>query len=162
MRLNATVEMRQYYIKGVYNDVLRKQDGKSWRTKETLSLSPGKTTKIQITMRYNGKNKTLISSNKGNIDLGLAVRQSFFKKRLSMSLSMRDLLNTGTFTSTTDTPEYWLKSKRHRAAPFWNLGVSFKINSIKDKRPDGEEGEGGDRDDDDDSSFGGDEGGMDF
>ena len=74
---------------------------------------------------------------------------------------MRDLLNSGTFTSTTDTDEYWLRSKRHRAAPFWNLGVSFKISNIKDKRPDGEEGEGGDDRDDDDSSFG-DDGGMDF
>lgn len=162
MRLNATVEMRQYYIKGVYNDVLRKQDGKSWRTKETLSLSPGKTTKIQLTMRYNGKNKTLISSNKGNIDLGLAIRQSFFKKRMSVSFSMRDMLNTGTSKSTTDTPEFWLYTERHRAAPFWNLGVSFKISNIKDKRPGDDEREGGsDRDDDSDSSFG-DEGGMDF
>lgn len=162
MRLNATFEVRQYYIKGVYNDVLRKQDGNSWRTKETLSLSPGKTTKIQITMRYNGKNKTLISSNKGNLDLGLAVRQSFFKKKMSVSLSMRDLLNSGTFKSTTDTPEYWLYSKRHRAAPFWNLGVSFKINNTKDKRPDGEEGDAGGEGGSDDSSSFGDEGGMDF
>lgn len=162
MRLNATFEVRQYYIKGVYNDVLRKQDGNSWRTKETLSLSPGKTTKIQITMRYNGKNKTLISSNKGNLDLGLAVRQSFFKKKMSVSLSMRDLLNSGTFKSTTDTPEYWLYSKRHRTAPFWNLGVSFKINNTKDKRPDGEEGDAGGEGGSDDTSSFGDEGGMDF
>ncbi|MBO7440539.1 MAG: TonB-dependent receptor [Bacteroidales bacterium] len=161
MRLNSTFEVRRYYIKGVYNDVLKKQDGQSWRTKETLSLSPGKTTKIQITMRYNGSNKTLISSNKGNIDLGLAIRQSFFKKRVSMSFSMRDMLNTGTSKSTTDTPEFWLHTERHRAAPFWNLGISYKFNSIKEKRPDGEEGEGGDRDDEDDSSFG-DDGGMDF
>ena len=37
--------------------------------------------------------------------------------------------------------------------------MSFKISSIKDKRPDGEEGEGGEARDDDDSSFG-DEGGI--
>ncbi|MBR2105420.1 MAG: hypothetical protein IJ933_09105, partial [Bacteroidales bacterium] len=62
----------------------------------------------------------------------------------------------------TDTPEYWLYSKRHRAAPFWNLGVSFKINNTKDKRPEGEEGDaGGEVGSDDTSSFG-DEGGMDF
>lgn len=161
IRLNATFEVRQYYIKGVYNDVLRKQDGNTWRTKETLSLSPGKTTKVQLTMRYNGKNKTLISSNKGNVDLGLAIRQSLFKKKVSISFSMRDILNTGTSKSTTDTDEYWLYTERHRAAPFWNLGVSYKINNMKDKRLDGDDSEGGDRDDDD-SSFGGDEGGMDF
>ncbi|MCR5453775.1 MAG: TonB-dependent receptor family protein [Bacteroidales bacterium] len=164
MRLNASFEVRQYYIKGVYNDVFRKEDGNSWRTKETLSLSPGKSTKIQITMRYRGKNKTLISSNKGNVDLGLAIRQSLFKKRVSVSFSMRDMLNTGTFKSTTDTEEYWLYNERHRAAPFWNLGVSFKINNVKDKRPDGEEGNGGSSSDDN-SSFGGEDmggGGMDF
>lgn len=148
IKFSANFEVRQYYIRGNYNGQMRYQDGKSWRTKETLSLSPGKTTKIQINMRYRGSDKTLVSSNQGNLDLGLAIRQSFFKKRLSMSFSMRDMLNTGTSKQTTDTPEYWLYTERHRAAPMWNLGISFKINSYKEKRPNGYEGgEGGEEGD---------------
>ncbi len=156
IRLSANFQVRKYYIRGNYNGEMRYQDGQSWRTKETLSFSPGKTTKIQLNMRYNGSNKTLISSNKGNLDLGLAIRQSFFKKKVSVSFSMRDMLNTGTSKQTTDTPEYWLYTERHRVAPMWNLGISFKINSMKEKRPEGEEGgEAGDDAGGDDNSFDG-------
>lgn len=105
----------------------------SWRTKERISITPGKTTKIQINMRYNGKNKTLISSNKGDFDLGLVIHQSFFKKLLALSFSMRDITGTRKNKSTTDTEEYYLYSERWRQAPMWNLGLSFKINNFKEK-----------------------------
>lgn len=153
--VNIDFELRQYYIKGNYNGQDLSRDGNSWRTKETFSFNPTKTTKIQFTMRYNGRNKTLISDNKGNFDAGLAIRQSFFKKRLSASLSMRDIFGTRRNESTTDTPEYYLYTKRYRDAPMWNIGLSFKINNFKEKfNPNGEGGG---------SSYEGDsEGGMDF
>ena len=130
---NVDFELRQYYIKGNYNGEDLSRKGNSWRTKERISITPGKTTKIQINMRYNGKNKTLISSNKGDFDLGLAIRQSFFKKRLALSFSMRDITGTRKNKSTTDTEEYYLYSERWRQAPMWNLGLSFKINNFKEK-----------------------------
>ncbi|MBQ3657964.1 MAG: TonB-dependent receptor [Bacteroidales bacterium] len=159
IRFNTTFEVRKYYISGNYNGQDLSREGSSWRTKETLSLSPGKTTKIQLNFRYNGRNKTLISDNKGDFDLGLAIRQSFFKKKLSVSFSMRDMTGAHKRKQTTDTPEYYLYTERYRQAPVWNLGISFKINSVKDKRPEGEEGEGGSDNDSMDNSF---EGGSDF
>ncbi len=143
LSINVDLEMRQYYIRGNYNGEDLSQSGNSWRTKERISFSPGKTTKIQVNMRYNGKNKSLLSSNKGDFDLGLAVRQSFFKKRLAVSFSMRDITGSRKFKSTTDTPEYWLYSERYRDAPVWNVGLSFKINNFKEKGPDGGDGDGG-------------------
>ena len=155
IRFNATFEMRKYYIRGTYDGEDLSRNGQTWRTKETLSLSPGKSTKIQLTFRLNGKNKTLISDNKGDFDLGLAIRQSLFKKKVSVSFSMRDMTGAHKRKSTTDTPAYWLYTERYRAAPVWNLGISYKFNNFKEKRPDMEEG-------DDDRSEGGDtDGGFD-
>ena len=151
IRFNATFEMRKYYIRGTYDGEDLSRNGQTWRTKETLSLSPGKSTKVQLTFRLNGKNKTLISDNKGDFDLGLAIRQSLFKKKVSVSFSMRDMTGAHKRKSTTDTPAYWLYTERYRAAPVWNLGISYKFNNFKEKRPDMEEGnddrsEGGDTD----------------
>lgn len=138
--INVDFEVRQYYLKGNYNGVDRKQDGNSWRTRETLNFNPSKNTKIQVTLRYNGANKSLISSNKGNFDAGLAVRQSLLKKRMSVTLGMRDLFNTRKSESETYTDEYYLYTKRHSTWPIWNVGISFKINNFKEKMP----GRGGD------------------
>ncbi len=156
--MNVDFTVRQYFINGVYNGEARKQDGRSWRTRETLNFTPGKNTKIQVTLRYNGANKSLISSNKGNFDAGLAVRQSLWKKRLTVTLGMRDIFNTRKMDSTTDTKEYFLHNKRSNTWPMWNAGVSIKFNNFKDKRPGGysEEGEGGE------GEGGGDMGGGDF
>jgi len=154
--VNVDLSVRQYYIKGVYNGEERKQDGNSWRTRETFNFTPGKNTKIQVTLRYNGANKTLISSNKGNLDAGLAIRQSFFKKKVTATLGMRDMFNTRKRESTTITDEYYLYSNRHNTWPVWNAGVSIKLNNFKEKRPDGAgEGDGGSYESGD-SDFGGD------
>ncbi len=131
--VNVDFEVRQYFINGVYNNVERKQDGRSWRTRETLNFNPTKNTKIQVTLRYNGANKSLISSNKGNFDAGLAVRQSLMKKRVSLTLGMRDIFHTRKSESTTITDEYYLFSKRNNKWPIWNAGLSFKINNFKEK-----------------------------
>lgn len=143
MTVNVDLEMRKYYISGNYNGQDLSREGSSWRTKETVSFNPGKTTKIQVNFRYNGANKTLISDNKGEMDFGLAVRQSFMKKRLSVSLAMRDIFNTRTHKSETYTDTYYLYSKRYRDAPVWNIGLSYKINNFKEKGPGGMGGDEG-------------------
>lgn len=135
IRFNATFELRKYYINGTYDGQDLSRNGQTWRTKETLSLNPGKSTKIQLTFRYNGSNKTLISDNKGDFDLGLAVRQSLLKKRMTVSLSVRDITGAHKRKQTTDTPSYWLYTERYRVAPVWNIGISFKINNYKDRKP---------------------------
>ncbi len=155
--VNVDLEVRQYFLNGVYNGVERKQDGRSWRTRETFNFTPGKNTKIQVTMRYNAANKSLISSNKGNFDAGLAVRQSLWKRRVSVTLGMRDMFNTRRSESTTITDEYYLHTKRHNTWPIWNAGISFKINNFKEKLPGGP-GEGGEEG----GSMGGDDFGGDF
>lgn len=154
--VNVDFEVRQYFINGVYNGESRKQDGRSWRTRETFNFNPTRDTKIQVTLRYNGANKSLISSNKGNFDAGLAVRQSLFKKKVSVTLGMRDIFNTRRMESTTETKEYYLYNKRHNTWPMWNAGLSIKLNNFKEKMPGGSYGEG------DGSMGGGDDFGGDF
>lgn len=133
MNINANVNVQKYYITGNYNGEDLSEEGSSWRTKETFSFNPTKTTKLQINMRYNGKNKTLISDNKGNFEVGAALRQSLFGKRLTLSADIRDIFKTRRNSSTTVTDDYRVYSKRYRDAPVFSFGLSYKINNFKDK-----------------------------
>ncbi len=133
--INGSFTWDRYFLTGEFNGKNMDRDGQSWRTKETFTFKPAKNTRIQFNMRYRGKNQTLISSNKGNLMTGIAVRQSFMNRRLSLSADVRDLLRTQKRESTTETPEYWLYSKNSRKAPTFTIGVSYRINNYRMRGP---------------------------
>ena len=131
--INANINVQKYYISGSYNGEDLSEEGSSWRTKETFSFTPTKNTKFQINMRYRGKDKTLIASNKGNFEVGAALRQSIWGKRITLSADIRDIFKSRRNSSTTITDTYKLFSKRYRDAPVYSFGISYKINNYKDK-----------------------------
>lgn len=144
--INSSFTLERYYINANNNSSLYStnvsEDGGSWRTKETFTFKPFKDTRIQVNLRYRGKNKTLISDNKGNFVTGMAVRQTFFNKRLSLSLDVRDIFKTMNRESTTYSDEYYLYSKSTRKSPMWSIGLSYKINNYKTREnPDSESGD---------------------
>ena len=74
----------------------------------------------------------------------MAVRKDFFERKLSATLSVRDMFKTAKRASTSSGVGFYSYDNFQREAPVFMLNLSYKINNYKQKQEkhNGEEGGG--------------------
>ena len=107
---------------------------------------------VQATGNYRSRQVITQGYRKANGSLDLGVRKTFFNKQLALAFNWRDVFNSRRFENYTEGPTFWRHQKNHRNPRInvqltWNFG-----NMAQKKRPDRDDGQGGD---DDGTNFGG-------
>jgi hypothetical protein len=94
---------------------------------------------------YNGPSITLQGKRDGFFVTNVALRQDLFKKKLTVTLSARDVFATGKFSFTSEGSSFYTYNKFSREAPVVLLNFTYRINNYKAaaRRGSGEQ-EGGD------------------
>ena len=117
------------------------RDNFQWNARMTGSLILPYDISLQLSGRYNSRQTTVQGYRKANYSVDLGVRKNFFNKKLSLSISCRDLLDTRkwqTYTETDTFTRYQLNRRGGRKVNFtltWNFGNN---NSKKKGKPDGQ------------------------
>ena len=104
----------------------------SMRLRNTFMIKEN--TRIQVGLNYRSPSATAQGSSSGGLMTDLAVRQDFFKDKLTATLQVRDIFGTGFRQYEVITPNYTTYSEFYRDAPMISLNLSLKINNYKDKK----------------------------
>ncbi|HZL10095.1 MAG TPA: outer membrane beta-barrel family protein [Prolixibacteraceae bacterium] len=134
--VNTSFSLYDYKIKGqiLGQSINKESTNYSGRVNATVKFSPD--SRMQLTGFYRGPSVSAQGDQKGMMFTNLSYRQDFMKKKLSATLSVRDLLGTGKYEGTSYGDGFKSSYKYQREPRVVMLTLSYKINNYKmDKAP---------------------------
>lgn len=142
--LNASTNVYYYRIMGnLYGEEIDNSNV-TWNANANATFTVTPTSRIQTNLGYQGPTVTAQGSAEGMYYVNLAVRQDLFKRKLSATLQVRDLLGSmkREFTATGENfSQYVLMQHEPRIVM---LTLSYKINNYRmDQRPERQTSGGG-------------------
>ena len=147
--VNTSFTLYNYKLQGevLGKSVDRQSTNYSGRLNTTIKFSGD--SRMQLTGFYRGPSVSAQGDQKSMIFTNLSYRHEFMKKKLSATLSVRDILGTGKFEGTSFGDDFKSTFKMQREPRVVMLTLSYKINNYKMDRqaPSEQQGEGGGGDD---------------
>lgn len=143
--INASFSIYNYKLQGevLGKSVDRQSTNYSGRLNATVKFSGD--SRMQLTGYYRGPSVSAQGDQKAMIFTNLSYRQDFMKKKLSATLSVRDIFGTGKYEGTAFGDDFKSTFKMQREPRVLMLTLSYKINNYKMDRqaPSDQQGEGG-------------------
>ena len=144
-QLNLTGDLYHYTLQGNVEGKDVSSNSTTWRTNFNTTFKIKGNTRLQFMGIYNGPSITLQGKRDGFFVTNVALRQDLMKKKLTVTLSVRDVFATGKFSFTSEGSNFYTYNKFSREAPIVLLNLTYRINNYKSaaRRGNGEQ-EGGD------------------
>ncbi len=130
-QLNLTGDLYHYQLQGKVEGEDVSSHSTTWRTNFNTTFKLKGDTRLQIMGIYNGPSVTLQGQRDGFFVTNLAVRKDFMKRKLTVTLSARDVLATGKFSFTSEGNNFYTHNKFTREAPVVLLNLTYRINNYK-------------------------------
>lgn len=129
--VNTSFTLYNYKLKGevLGKSVDRESTNYSGRLNTTIKINPD--SRIQLTGFYRGPSVSAQGDQKGMVFTNLSYRQDFMKKKLTATLSVRDLLGTMRMQGTSSGDNFKSTFKMTREPRVLMLTLSYKINNYK-------------------------------
>lgn len=129
--LNTSFSLYNYKLKGeVLGESVDKQST-NYSGRFNTSLKLGADSRMQITGFYRGPSVSAQGDQKGSFFSNISYRQDFMKKKLSATLSVRDLLGTMKMEGKSFGSDFKSTFKMQREPRVLMLTLSYKINNYK-------------------------------
>lgn len=138
--LNASFSLFNYKINGeiLGRSIDRESTNYSGRLNTTFKFTND--ARLQLTGFYRGPSVSAQGDQKGVLNTNLSYRQEFMKKKLSATLSVRDILGTGKWEGSSEGTNFRTSFKNSREPRVVTLTLSYKINNYKiDRQAQGEQ-----------------------
>jgi len=123
-----------YQVKGKLYGESFDNTSLNWGSRFNNSFKVAEFTNIQLTGNYISPSVSAQGKRYGYYVVNAAVKQEFFKRKISLTLQARDLFGTAVFESINEGPDFSNYFYAKRNAPLVSFSVSFKINNYKIKR----------------------------
>jgi outer membrane receptor protein involved in Fe transport len=146
LTVNGSFTPYYYRIIGEINESPIDRESLNWNTNLNTTFQITPTTRLQTNMAYRSKSATAQGTRNGFYYMNLALRQDFFKRKLSATLQFRDIFGTvkRDFTNTGENfTQHILMQREPRVV---TLTLSYKINNYRDGGDRRGGGGGGDMD----------------
>jgi outer membrane receptor protein involved in Fe transport len=129
--INTSFTLYNYKLKGevLGKSVDKESTNYSGRMNATIKISPE--SRLQLTGFYNGPSVSAQGDQKGMVYTNLSYRQDFMKKKLSATLSMRDVFGTMKMQGTSFGDNFKSTFRMQREPRVLMLTLSYKINNYK-------------------------------
>lgn len=129
--VNTSFTLYNYKLKGevLGKSVDKQSTNYSGRMNATIKFSPE--SRMQLTGFYRGPSVSAQGEQKGMVFTNLSYRQDFMKKKLSATLSVRDLLGTMKMQGTSVGDNFKSTFRMQREPRVLMLTLSYKINNYK-------------------------------
>ncbi|MBK8807733.1 MAG: TonB-dependent receptor family protein [Bacteroidales bacterium] len=101
----------------------------TWNVKTNTSFSLKSQTKIQFSARYNSKKLNMQGYSDSFFSIDAALSQQFFKKKLSVTASIKDIFATANQTNYIYNADFEEVSLSENFAPMILVNLSYKINN---------------------------------
>ena len=139
LMLNGSFSVFRYRIEGELDgeSIDRSSTNYTGRLNTTIKFNPD--SRLQFTSFYRGPSVSAQGENKGMLFSNLSYRQEFMNKKLSATLSLRDVFGSMRFESLSYGNDFQSKFRMDRESQVLTLTLSYKINNYKLDRS-GEDG----------------------
>jgi outer membrane cobalamin receptor len=140
--VNLMGNMYEYKIEGIIFDEPFTRSSFNWRTRINNVVKLGENTSFQINGVYNSPSVSSQGRREGFFTSDLAIRQDLMDKQLSITLQMRDILNTAKHEFVSQGTDFYTYNQYTRESPMLMLNVRYSINNFRQERErsPGEEG----------------------
>jgi len=106
----------------------------NWNTRFNNTLRFGKTTRVQLNGMYNSPTVTAQGERNGFFMVNLAVKQDFYKNKLSATFQVRDVFATMNHSSVYEGDDFYSYTYYDPKSPTITLTLAFKINNYRPDR----------------------------
>jgi len=114
----------------------------NWNASIEFAANMKTNTRIRLNANYDSPTVTVDGTRKGVFYMGFSARQDFLNKNLSLTLNIRDVLNSRKMQSTSEAYNYYATSENWRKAPIFSVTLSYKWNNYSRKRNGGDSFDG--------------------
>ena len=138
--LNTSLSVFNYRLEGELNgqSIDRESTNYSLRMNATFSIADN--SRLQLTGFYRGPSVSPQGEMSSMFFTNMSYRQEMLKKKLTATLSIRDIFGTGRFEGTTTTPDLKNYFRFERESQVVQLTLSYRINNFRQERTNGNNG----------------------
>ncbi len=131
--LNASLDVFNYRLVGYIENADVTKSSNNWDGKLNATLKFKHDYRAQISGIYRGPTVTVQGNREGYFMANVAVRKDFFNRKLTASLSARDILGTAKRVMTSTGTNFISYDNFKRESPIVMLNLSYIINNYKKK-----------------------------
>ncbi len=132
--INPSISLFYLKTKGQVDDIDLGTENWAWTGNLKAIFKPDQKTELQLFLNYNSP----VSLPQFDLDeifyTDISARRNFFKKQLTISLTLTDVFNTSDWNIKTDNTAYYLTNHSKSSTRILWLGLSFNFNSNNGKK----------------------------
>lgn len=138
--LNVNGNFYRAITEGSYEGQDLSRDTYTWSTRGMTRFTVWKKLDLQGTFMYRGPQETTQGRSKGLYGIDLAASKDILKGNGTITLSVRDLLNSHKWRWITDTPEYYSENEFQWHSRQITLNFNYRLNQKKQRGRNGQNG----------------------
>ncbi len=128
---NLNISGSAFYYE-IISDKYQSNNTVTWRTRINNSFKIKKTgTSIQFSGNYSGPSISAQGTRSAFLRFDAGIKQDFLDRKLSLAVSVRDVLGTMKYENIMVTPEFNYTSVWNPNTPSFNITLTYKINDFK-------------------------------
>ncbi len=136
--LDLLGNLYDYKIEGELNGLDFSEESFNWNARFNNTIKLAKSTRLQVNGMYNSPTVTAQGRREGFLMANLALKQDFFKNKMSATLQLRDVLNTAGHQVTSEGIDFYSYAEKSPYAPMFSIKLTYRINNYKpDKKRNG-------------------------
>jgi outer membrane receptor protein involved in Fe transport len=141
-RLDLSANIYNYRITGEIVDSEVNQVTNTWRLRGSTTFILPAATRLQLSGFYNAPSVTAQGERDGFYVVTAALRQELLKKKMSVSIQVRDIFDSQIHSFTTIGPNFEASMEMDNLSPIYSINLTYRINNYK-KSERGSNGNGG-------------------
>jgi outer membrane receptor protein involved in Fe transport len=106
----------------------------NWNASIEFAANLKTATKIRLNANYDSPTVTVDGTRQGSYYLGFSARQDFLKNTLSVTVNIRDILDSRRMKESSTGDNYYITSENWRKAPIFALTLSYKWNNYSRRK----------------------------
>ncbi len=134
LMINASTSFYHYQVLGTLNNEDVNNNTWTWNSRLMIMAMLPTMTRLQVVAFYRAPTVTLQGRREGFVYSSIGLRQDFFKRKLSMTLSVNDPFKLAKFVSITDVEGLYSYNEYIMRSPQISLTMSLRINDYKPRR----------------------------
>ena len=134
LKFFATSSIYNLTLKGEVEGVTKNVNSNNFSFRLNTTIIPYKNARFQISSNYMASSVTVQGYSKAWYSLDFAYKQSFFKRKFSVALKLKDPFKLQKFESVVEGTNFATTHIRNREQQVIILNLSYKINNYKQKR----------------------------
>jgi hypothetical protein len=132
--INPVASIYSYKLNQSTDSTESSKSSTNWNASIEFAANLKTATRIRLNANYDSPTVTVDGTRKGVFYVGFSARQDFFHRNLSLTLNIRDVLNSRKMKGTSEADNYYSTSENWRKAPLFNISLSYKWNNYSRKR----------------------------